>query len=73
MAELTATTTPSVGVWMVNSTSSATRYSVRIGIGPTAHCAMEQGHWVVVLDDADKVSGVGRILRIRSSGRGPRR
>src|SRR5690606_21954123 len=50
----------------VKRTSNSSRYSVRISVGPTAHGAIEEGHWVVVLDDGDNVSEVGRILRIRS-------
>ncbi|ETR77865.1 helicase [Afipia sp. P52-10] len=66
MADLTTTTEPSVSAWIVKRTSSAPRYSVRIGVGSTAHGAIEEGHWAVVLDDGGNVSEVGRILRIRS-------
>ena len=66
MAELTATTQPSVSAWIVKRTSSAPRYSVRIDVGSTTHGAIEEGHWVVVLDDDGNVAEVGRILRIRS-------
>src|SRR4051812_3537191 len=66
MADLTTRTEPSVSAWIVKRTSSLPCYSVRIDAGPTAHNAIEEGHWVVVLDDDGHVSEIGHILRIRS-------
>ena len=66
MAALTTTTEPSVSAWILKRTSSSLRYSVRIDVGSTTHGAIEEGHWVVVLDDGGNVSEVGRIIRIRS-------
>jgi len=66
MTQLTATTGPSVSAWIVKRTYSTPRYSVRIGVGSTTHGAIEEGHWVVVLEEGGNVSEAGRILRIRS-------
>lgn len=66
MADLTTPPEPSVSAWIVKRASSSPRYSVRIGVGSTTRGAIEEGHWVVVLEDADNVSEVGRIHRIRS-------
>ncbi|SDB57834.1 hypothetical protein SAMN02982931_04621 [Bauldia litoralis] len=45
MAELTATTVPSVSARIVKRTLSAPRYSVRIGVGSTAHGTIEPHRW----------------------------
>ena len=66
MADLTATTEPSVSAWILKRTSNSPRYSVRIDVGSTTLGAIEEGQWVVVLDDGANVTEVGRILRIRS-------
>lgn len=66
MANLTATTETSVSAWLLKGRSDSLRYSVRMDVGSTTHGAIEEGHWVVVLDDGSNVSEVGRILRIRS-------
>ena len=66
MADLTATTEPSVSAWILKGRSNSPRYSVRIDVGSTTHSAIEEGHWAVVMEDGGNVSGVGRILRIRS-------
>jgi hypothetical protein len=66
MAYLNRTTEPPVSAWIIRSASSSTRYSVRIGAGPTAYDAIKEGHWGIVLNDDDHVSEIDRILRIRS-------
>ena len=64
--DLTTTTEPSVSAWILKRTSNSPRYSVCIDVGSTTHGAIEEGHWVIVLDDGSDVSEVGRVLRIRS-------
>ena len=65
MADLITTTVPSVNAWIIKSASGSTRHSLRVAVGPTGHDALEEGHWVIVLNDDGHVSGVGRILRVR--------
>ncbi|QIG49473.1 hypothetical protein G5V57_18180 [Nordella sp. HKS 07] len=60
------TTEPPVRAWIVKRVPGSPRYSVRIGVGPTTHSAIEEDQWAVVLDDSVNVSEVGRIPRIRS-------
>ena len=52
--------------WLLKPTSSSPRYSVRIDGGAAGQSAIEEGHWVIVLEEDDKVSAISRILRIRS-------
>ncbi len=66
MADFTTTAEPSVDAWIIKSASGSTRYSLRVAVGPTGHEALDEGHWVIVLNDDGQVSGVGRILRVRS-------
>lgn len=66
MAELTTASERPVSTWTVKMTSSWYRYSVDIGVGLSAHGAIEEGYWPVVVGDEGKVSDVARILRVRS-------
>ena len=52
--------------WLLKPTSSSPRYSVRIDGGAAGQSAIEEGHWVIVLEEDGKVSAISRILRIRS-------
>ena len=66
MSDLITTIQPYRSAWIIKRGPESNRYSVRISSVPTAHGAIEEGHWVVVLDDGGNVFEVGRILRLRS-------
>ena len=65
MTELSSTPETSVSAWILKKALNSDRYSVHISGGPGAHDAIEDGQWVVVLNDSGLVSEVGRILCIR--------
>lgn len=66
MAELITSTEPLASAWIVKRGFNSPRYSVRMNSVTAGHGAIEVGHWVIVLEENDDVSEVGRILRIRS-------
>lgn len=52
--------------WLAQEMTSLGQYVVRLGGDRTSFCALDPGHWIVVVDAAGGVNRIGRVLRIRS-------
>ncbi len=60
------TSPPSIQAWLKKGAERDGAFSVRLPGGRVTFGAIDRGHWVVVVDDAEAARRVGRVLRVRS-------
>jgi hypothetical protein len=63
---MTTTAKPNAPAWLAKDVTPLGPFVVRLRCDRTSLGALATGHWVVVVDAAGALKGVGRILRIRA-------